>query len=87
MYLSVLLYFFLLFCAVYYNHNNSETPLTHIDKILEFIMTNVNTTFAKKVLFIAGISALALTDMATAVAYMGVEDTLFMGDAIVSNLA
>ena len=50
-------------------------------------MTNVNTTFAKKVLFIAGISALALTDMATAVAYIGVEDTIFMGDAIVSNLA
>ena len=50
-------------------------------------MTNVNTAFAKKVLFIAGISALALTDMATAVAYMGVEDTIFMGDVIVSNLA
>ena len=50
-------------------------------------MTNVNTTFAKKVLFIAGVSALALTDMATAVTYMGVTDTLFIGDAIVSDLA
>ena len=41
---------------------------------------------AKKVLFVAGISALALTDMATAVAYLGVEDSLFIGDAIVSNM-
>ena len=41
----------------------------------------------KKVLFVAGISALALTDMATAVTYMGTLDTLFIGDAIVSNIA
>ena len=41
----------------------------------------------KKVLFVAGISALALTDMATAVAYMGAGEGLLIGDAIVSNMA
>ena len=41
----------------------------------------------KKVLFVAGISALALTDMATAIAYLGVEENMFIGDALVSNLA
>ena len=39
----------------------------------------------KKALFIVGIGALALTDMATAVAYLGVEQSLFIGDAIAAD--
>ena len=44
------------------------------------------TASVKKVLFVAGISVLALTDMATAVAYLGMEESLFIGDAIASDM-
>ena len=40
----------------------------------------------KKVLFVAGISALALTDMATAVTYMGLGENLMLGDVVVTNI-
>ena len=40
----------------------------------------------KKGLFITGIGVLALTDMATAIAYLGVEQSLFIGDAIAADL-
>ena len=64
-----------------YNHNEATTATNNFSEFK--IMQNT----VKKVLFVAGISALALTDMATAVTYMGTLDTLFIGDAIVSNIA
>ena len=43
-------------------------------------------TVIKKGIFIAGISVLALTDITTAIAYLGVEDSLFIGDALAADM-
>ena len=41
----------------------------------------------KKCIYIVGFSALALTDVTTAIAYLGVEESIFIGDAIAADIA
>ena len=85
MYLSVLLYFLLCCVGVLYIYKEKTLQTeTRLSNLWSLIVMN---TSVKKALFIIGVSTLALADIGTAVAYLGVEQSLFIGDAIAADIA